>query len=710
MGAATVAVLNTKINADPRGIIEGFAKAQKTVSGFDATIKAADSGAAIDKLAGLAAGAGMDVLKGFQEFASGAAGKLLTLGGAAVAAKISVGALHSTMNAIESATKTAASIGTTTERLQQLRYVASLAGNGAGTIDTGLSVLVRKIGEAAQDASGQAAKAFTQIGLSAASLNGIDTGDAFVQVAAAIDRIPTAAGKAAAAVDIFGKSGQDLLPIFAAGTAEIAKLSQEASKFGLAFSDADAAKISAANDSITRLEASFTGFIQTVAVAATPAIVALNEAILATTSLIGSVDAGTVQALASLGAFVVTARSSATAINSIIGVGGRLVLMLQKITSAQVILQALSGPKGWLTLAAGLAIAGGAAMAVNATLEKANNTLEANASKSEKAANTNDVLASKLNATAAAASNATANVKTLAEVFTELLKKGEEATGATFDKLFERGKSITLEVRTPQMKFADDVRELEELASVGAIAGDVFDKAFGNANKELRDSLAHLAEMKNRIGDIGASVSGTAGGFAALFGGIAEANAKLGQQKKIEGQIAEARALAEATKFKPLQLTEWKVSPNQFNADAVTPLDAQQGFLRGGFQGRESNFPSIINDATKGVKFPPLEAKPFPMIEAKPLPLLEAKQIPPVQVVPPKGWFDMFKADYWRKPVSQEDMSLRMAEQRNGESDSKALEQLNKTNQELLTQNKRQTAELEKLRATKTITVKQVKL
>jgi hypothetical protein len=68
-------------------------------------------------------------------------------------------------------------------------------------------------------AQGGSAKAFEQIGLHVSDLLDLDPGEQFERIGVAISKLENPAARAAAAVAVFGKSGQNLLSFFADGTA-----------------------------------------------------------------------------------------------------------------------------------------------------------------------------------------------------------------------------------------------------------------------------------------------------------------------------------------------------------------------------------------------------------------------------------------------------------------------------------------------------------
>jgi hypothetical protein len=149
--------------------------------------------------------------------------KGLLLGvGAAVAGAAGLGALGQA--AINTAklggelSDLAARTGISARALITLRQAFNDAGVGADAVGATINRLQKTIYEAAT-AGGEASDALANIGLSTADLMKLAPEDQFFQIATAISKIENPAQRSAAAMSIFGKSGAELLPLFADGGA-----------------------------------------------------------------------------------------------------------------------------------------------------------------------------------------------------------------------------------------------------------------------------------------------------------------------------------------------------------------------------------------------------------------------------------------------------------------------------------------------------------
>jgi hypothetical protein len=112
----------------------------------------------------------------------------------------------------------AARTGISARALITLRQAFNDAGAGADSVGSTINRLQKTIYEAAT-AGGAASDAIVDLGLSTAALTKLAPEEQFSQVAAAISKIENPAQRSAAAMAIFGKSGAELLPLFADGGA-----------------------------------------------------------------------------------------------------------------------------------------------------------------------------------------------------------------------------------------------------------------------------------------------------------------------------------------------------------------------------------------------------------------------------------------------------------------------------------------------------------
>lgn len=190
-------------------------------------------------------------LGSFQDMVFSVQGALAGLG-----AVVGIGAIassvHGAMESIDEVAKASDRLGLTTEALLGLRHAAKLANIEAGALEGGFTKMGRFLSEAADGGKSQV-ETLDKLGLKAGVLVKMPLDQVFLQFADAINKLPSPAARTAAAMDVFGKSGAELLPLLKDGSKGIAATAAEVGKLGGSFSRIDAAQVEAANDAMTRV-------------------------------------------------------------------------------------------------------------------------------------------------------------------------------------------------------------------------------------------------------------------------------------------------------------------------------------------------------------------------------------------------------------------------------------------------------------------------
>lgn len=219
------------------------------------------------------------LLGGLARFSGGIVSKIMGGFGmlAMAAGAVGVGFVvlaRGTMESMAATGRLADRMGITTQKLTGLQHAGAMAGVGTEEVTNGLEKMLHSLGEAATG-SGTAAVAFAHLGLNAQQLANMSPDQAFTSIAEGLKNIGNPAERAAVAMEIFGKSGQNLLPLLMEGKEGIAAAQAEAEKLGISFNRVDAAKIEAANQSMKRLQSVFEGAIQTLVIQLAPFIDAI---------------------------------------------------------------------------------------------------------------------------------------------------------------------------------------------------------------------------------------------------------------------------------------------------------------------------------------------------------------------------------------------------------------------------------------------------
>ena len=190
--------------------------------------------------------------------------------GGAITAALGV-AVKSLANAADVADDTAKRTGLTVEAVQELGYVAKMTGSNLATVEVALRTMQKGLTD-----SGTESAAFTSaletLGLSLAELRAMNPQAQFDALSQAIAGVADPSQRAGLAMTVFGRAGTALLPMLAEGADGIAKLKDEAHKYGYVMSQEVAEAGSNFNDNLDRLKGSLGGLAQQVVAGLLPAL------------------------------------------------------------------------------------------------------------------------------------------------------------------------------------------------------------------------------------------------------------------------------------------------------------------------------------------------------------------------------------------------------------------------------------------------------
>ena len=126
--------------------------------------------------------------------------------------------------------------GISTEELQKFNYASSLIDVSTSTLQTSLQRLTRNM-SGASDETGQAYEAFRALGVEIKTAGGElrSNSDVFYDVIDALGEIDNATQRDAYAMQIFGRSAQELNPLIIAGSDALKQYGDEAEQMGLVF-------------------------------------------------------------------------------------------------------------------------------------------------------------------------------------------------------------------------------------------------------------------------------------------------------------------------------------------------------------------------------------------------------------------------------------------------------------------------------------------
>jgi len=179
--------------------------------------------------------------------------------------------IKSSINAGDELAKTADKLGVTTTALAGLRHAAELTGVSTGTMDMAMQRFTRRAAEAAQG-TGEAKGALQELGINAEDLVKLPLDQQMSVVADSMAGVEKQSDKVRLAMKLFDSEGVALVNTLGGGSEALEKMTSEAEQLGITLSRTDTAQMEAANDSLTRLKAVFTGLTNQLSLAFAPII------------------------------------------------------------------------------------------------------------------------------------------------------------------------------------------------------------------------------------------------------------------------------------------------------------------------------------------------------------------------------------------------------------------------------------------------------
>lgn len=207
------------------------------------------------------------------------------LAGAAIAAAATavVAMTKASIDAADAASDNAQAAGTTTENYTRMAYAMRFGANGAADLDGSMKFLNKSMFDAA-NGSAQASMAFDRLGIAYTNTDGSlrDSTEVMLDVAGKFSTMKDGAEKSALAMDIFGKSGAEIIPFLNQGREGISALTDQADRLGVTLSGDVANAAGQFNDNIEVLKGAAQGFGNQVMKGLLPALNNLGNEMVAT--------------------------------------------------------------------------------------------------------------------------------------------------------------------------------------------------------------------------------------------------------------------------------------------------------------------------------------------------------------------------------------------------------------------------------------------
>lgn len=366
-------------------------------------------------------------------------------------------------DAIEMTLALSERLGLSTEMLSALGHAAKMSEVEQGTFVKGLSTMTRRLSEAATK-GGETAKMLKALGLDAKQLAQADTSEAFLQISDAIAKLPTQGQKAQAAFALFGRSGVEMVGMLQQGRAGLQGWMADAQELGIVFSKAQAEMVDAANDSRDRLGAALKGVATIAAIELAPAIQAVAEWLIELVK--NPVARGSLaDAFRIAGGAMLAVAEETHRWLSMLFEAQKVVLQIQKIVA---------------DIAGNELLSQEAQRAIDGLNEAIKNSPKA--------------MADKITKGEGPKGNSGASGSWGLD-FDETGKQTAAAHSRVVD-FYRDARKLVEDVRTPQQKYNDTIKQLGEALAFGAINFAEFTQAAGKARNELKEAAAKSEEFR----------------------------------------------------------------------------------------------------------------------------------------------------------------------------------------------------------------------
>jgi hypothetical protein len=165
------------------------------------------------------------------------------------------------------------------EALAELGHAAKMTGGDVKNVEGAIKKMQNVLTDAAN--GGKAANhALASVGLTAQQLQGLSPDEQFTRISEAIAAIPDPARRTAAAMDLFGKSGTQLLPMMG----NLRALREEARQLGIVLTEEQVAMADNLGDAKDRMSAAFDGLMLQIGAQFANVFIAIADQVTATMS------------------------------------------------------------------------------------------------------------------------------------------------------------------------------------------------------------------------------------------------------------------------------------------------------------------------------------------------------------------------------------------------------------------------------------------
>lgn len=185
-----------------------------------------------------------------------AMGKMLAVGAAAGVTAMGY-LVKRSIDAADEMSKAALRAGTTTEELSRLAWAGELSDVSLGALTTSMARLNNIMAEVASGGAKDTKAIFEGIGVAVTEADGSlrASNEVFLDVAEVISQMENGAERSALAMQLFGRSGADLIPLLVNGRDGLRDMADEADRLGKTISTQTGRDAEQFNDTLTRIGA-----------------------------------------------------------------------------------------------------------------------------------------------------------------------------------------------------------------------------------------------------------------------------------------------------------------------------------------------------------------------------------------------------------------------------------------------------------------------
>lgn len=411
--------------------------------------------------------------------------KLMSAAG--IAAGVVLGSMVS--KAIKNAdeiTKMSQSVGVSVETLSAMAHAADLSGVSLETLAKALKITAQRSAETAAG-TGEAKEAYKALGITVTDAEGAlkNSDQLLLEVAERFEGMENGAGKTALAIDLFGRSGADLIPMLNQGRAGLEAMTDEAARLGLVIDSETGQSAERFRDNLTRLNAVKVGFVNTITQAVLPTLEAYTDSM---------VDSATeTDSMAKAG------ETAATALKLLLTAGTLVKVAFDAVGSAiggmaAVLIEFASGrwKNAW-------DLAGDVVGDFKGDMKQAG----------EDVINIWETTAARVEETAPDAGKKLAAPLAVAVTEVDLEAAKLQRTVARYEaELVSSAQRVFDGTRTPVEQFNITITELDELLKAGAISMDTYTRAVADAKESLSgitedtgfaDTIDEISDLEERL-------------------------------------------------------------------------------------------------------------------------------------------------------------------------------------------------------------------